>query len=331
MKLIKVKNGLLEAENFFLASPFNDFAGNSKVSRDLLTNKLNILSNDKIERKFNFNEFVLEIKKNSGLVTSITDSYSCYVGNDLGIYGVVDDISSQHDYWKLIMSDGYIQVYASDNSLVWTNLGGASISGDITKQGFNKEGINDFILEDYKLYSSPYITIQNFIQNTKCELYDSNHNLLKTRLFDSNMECKIYLDNNNFETYLVFKDIDDSVIYTTDNLNLNYGDVWIISPYNFEVIYLGSIVTEFNPAILQDLNEMVVIKNVGDKDYTNIVISTKTSGNDLIQLSMDGINYSNTITLDIAQNEEKQIYVNITKNADNHNFKVRNFQLVIDE
>ncbi len=39
MKLIKVKDGLLEVENFFLTSSFSDFAGSANVSRDIGTGK----------------------------------------------------------------------------------------------------------------------------------------------------------------------------------------------------------------------------------------------------------------------------------------------------
>ena len=35
--------------------------------------------------------------------------------------------------------------------------------------------------------------------------------------------------------------------------------------------------------------------------------------------------------MNIAQNEEKQLYIRVTKNVSSHNFKVRDFQLVINE
>jgi hypothetical protein len=174
------------------------------------------------------------------------------------------------------------------------------------------------------------LTVQNFPEDTICELYDSANTLLKTRVFDATMECKIYLDYNNLNGYLVFKDPLGSVLFTTNNFTFGYGDVWVISPYNFQIEYLGNIVTNVTPALLQDLDEVVSIKNVGHVAYTGIIIGTQTSGNDLIELSLDGLTYSSTLTLDFAIDEEKQIYVKVTKNAANNSFYVRDFQLVIN-
>lgn len=132
--------------------------------------------------------------------------------------------------------------------------------------------------------------------------------------------------------YFTFKDMDGKVIYTSDTLNLQYGDMWVFSPYNFEIIYHGNVVTNINPAMLQDLEELITIKNIGDKDYRNIKIGTETPSNDLIQLSFHGVNYTDSLIIDsIKQGESKEIYVKITKNAENHNFAVRDFHLVINE
>ncbi len=100
------------------------------------------------------------------------------------------------------------------------------------------------------------------------------------------------------------------MIYTSDVLQLQYGDMWVFSPYNFEIIYHGNVVTNVSPAMLEDLEELITIKNIGDKDYNNIKIGTETPSNDLIQLSFDGINYTDSLTIDsIKQSESKGIYV----------------------
>jgi len=84
--------------------------------------------------------------------------------------------------------------------------------------------------------------------------------------------------------------------------------------------------------MLQDLEELITIKNIGDKDYINIKIGTETPSNDLIQLSIDGVNYTDYLIIDnIKKSESKDIHVKITKNAENHNFAVRDFHLVINE
>lgn len=331
MKLLKVKNGLLEAENFFLASSFDDFAGSANISRDIATGKLKISSNNKIERSFNYNEFVIELGKDNFTKMGVDDYSMIYLGNATNTFGIKDDdLSTQTKYWKILKQDNYIQAYTSTDGVNYTNIGGMALVEGVTKQGFIKYGSEDFVLNKYNVYENPYVTIQNFPENTLCELYDSHNNLLKTRAFDTDMECKIFLDSNNLNGHLIFKDPSGSVLFTTENITLGYGDVLVVSPYNFEIIYLGNVVTNVNPALFQDLSEMINVKNVGDLPYTGITIGTETTGTDLIQLSLDGITFTDTLTLDFALNEEKQIYVKIIKNADNHNFSVRDFQLIIN-
>ncbi|MGU9539660.1 hypothetical protein ACQX0N_11915 [Clostridium tepidum] len=333
MKLIKVKDGLIEVENFFLTSSFSDFAGESNITRDIKTGKLKLISNNKIERKFNYDEFVIELEKENFNIMSEDDYSMMYLGNNEHTFGIKDEEKAeQNKYWKILRQDDYIQAYSSNNGINYTNIGGIKFDEPITKQGFMKHNNEDFILNNYKVYANPYITIQNFPENTLCELYDLEGNLLKTRKFNSNLECKIYLDSNNMGGYFTFKDMDNNVIYTTTHLQLQYGDVYVCSPYNFEIVYRGNVVTNVNPALLQDLEELITIKNVGDKDYTNIKIGTETNSDDLIELSFDGVNYTDTLTIDsIKQGESKDIFVRIIKNAENHNFSVRDFQLVINE
>lgn len=332
MKLIKVKNGLLETENFFLVSSFSDFAEQSNVTRDISTGKLKLISNNKIERLFPYDEFVIELEKENFIDMGIDDYSMIYLSDGNYTFGIREDNTTpQNKYWKILRQDNHIQAYSSSDGINYTNIGGMEFSNTLIKQGFMKYGSNDFILNNYKLYNNPYVTLQNFPENTLCELYDSDNNLIKMRLFDASMECKVYLDSNSLNGHLVFKDKDGKVLYTTSNMVFEYGDVWVISPYNFEIIYLGDVITNISPALLQDLEEVIVIKNVGDKAYIGVVIGTQTSSTDLIELSLDGIVYASTLIIDVAQSEEKQLYVKITKNVDNHNFKVRDFQLVINE
>ncbi|WP_049041362.1 hypothetical protein [Clostridium sporogenes] len=332
MKLIQVKNGLLEAENFFLASSFSDFAGESNITRDIKTGKLKLISNNKIERKFDYKEFVIEVEKENFSDIKDMDYSMLYLGNSDHIFGIKDLKSNeQNRYWKILKKDNYIQAYSSNDGKGYINIGGMEFIEPLTKQGFMKYSDEDFILNNYKVYANPYVTIQNFPEDTLCELYDLDNNLIKTRLFNSDMECKVFIDSN-MSGYFTFKDRDGKVIYTSDVLQLQYGDMWVFSPYNFEIIYHGNVVTNVSPAMLQDLEELITIKNIGNKDYNNIKIGTETPSNDLIQLSFDGINYTDSLTIDsIKQSESKGIYVKITKNAENRNFAVRDFHLVISE
>ncbi|WMJ80980.1 hypothetical protein RBU49_01635 [Clostridium sp. MB40-C1] len=332
MKLLKVKNGLIEVENFFLTSSFSDFAGESNITRDIKTGKLKLISNNKIERKFNYDEFVIELEKENFNTLNDYDYSMVYLGNSDYTLGIKDiQTNEQNKYWKILKKDNYIQAYVSSDGFDYKNIGGMEFKEPLTKQGFSKHSDEDFILNNYRVYDNPYVTIQNFPEGILCELYDKKDNLLKTRKFDKYLECKVFIDGN-MEGYFKFKNLKGDVIYTTDIINLSYGDVWVGSPYNFEIIYQGNVVTNINPALLQDLEELITIKNIGDKDYTNIKVGTKTSSNDLIQISFDGESYRDYLVIDnIKQGESRDMFVKIIKNAENRNFAVRDFQLVINE
>lgn len=331
MQLLKVKDGLIEVENFFLTSFFSDFAGNSNVTRDIKTGKLKLLSNNALERSFSYNEFVIEFEKENFKNMAQDDYCMMYLGNKNSKFGIKEiDILGQNSFWKILKKDNYIQVYVGQNSIDYKNIGGMEFSELLTRQGFEKQCNEEFILKDYKVYSSPYVTLQNGQEGHIVEFYNNNNELIITRNFNLEMECKIFLDGN-IEGYFIFKNAEGNEYYRSQILNLNYGDIYVLSTYNFEIIYQGTVVTNSNPSILQDLEELITIRNIDIKDYTNIIIGTETSSDDLIQLSLDGITYTDTLAISVKQNENKDIYVKITKNIENHNFNVRDFQLVINE
>lgn len=332
MQLLKVKDGLIEVENFFLTSFFSDFAGNSNVTRDIKTGKLKLISNNSVERSFSYNEFVIEFEKENFNTMSEDDYCMMYLGNKNSKFGIKEiDTLNQNSFWKILKKDNYIQAYVSQDSIKYENIGGMEFSEPLTRQGFEKFCNEDFILKNYMVYASPYVTLQNGLNGDIVELYNSNNELLLTRIFNEEMECRIFLDGN-IEGYFVFKKAEGNEYYRSQILNLSYGDVYILSPYNFEIIYQGTVVTNSSPSILQDLEELITIRNIDIKDYTNITISTETSSNDLIQLSWNGQDYFDTLNIDaIAPGEKKQLFVKIIKNAENHNFNVRDFQLIISE
>lgn len=329
MNLIKVKDGLLETENFFLVSSFADFAGSSNVSRDISTGKLKLVSNNKIERSFNYNEFVIEVDKQNFKAIGEDEYMSFYLSSASYAFGIKEaNVSTQHEFLKLIKQDNYIQAYTSDDGVNYQNIGGMQLDESIVKQGFAKNSNEDFILNEYKVYSCPYITIQNFPEGTTCELYDSKNTLLRTRSFDDNLECKVFIDGN-MQGYFIFKDSSQNVIYKSDTLSLNYGDTYVFSSYDLEIIYNGTAVNN-QGALLDDLEETITIKNTSNTAYADLKLAIETSSNDLIQISLDGTNYADSATIsNLEASGQTTIYLKITRNADNHNFAVRDFQLVI--
>lgn len=332
MKLLKVKDGLIEVENFFLTSFFNDFAGASNVTRDIKTGKLKLISNNSIERKFAYDEFVIQFQKENFKNMSVDDYCLMYLGNKDSKFGIRErNIHEQNPFWKIIKKDNYIQAYVGQDGINYENVGGMEFSEPLTRQGFEKFCDEDFILKNYMVYANPYVTLQNGQEGHTVEFYNKDNDLICTRKFNSEMECRVFLDGR-IEGFFIFKDDMENIYYKSDILELGYGDIYILSPYSFEIKYHGSIITNTNPVLLNDLHELISIKNIDTEDYKDINIGTKTSSNDLIQLSFDGKNYFDNLTIgNIASQEEKNIFVKIVKNVENHNFNVRDFQLLIQE
>ncbi|MFL0197263.1 hypothetical protein ACJDU8_17110 [Clostridium sp. WILCCON 0269] len=331
MKLIKVEDGRLEIGNFYITSDMADYVGSATLTRDTTNNTISLVSDDYIERKFEQQNFVIEIEKQNWAYYSPNDYMEVYIGGDSEICGIRDDISGQSNCWKIVVEDGYIQVYYSNDCKNWFNAGGDKLIDSITRQGFKKKSDSSypFTLQDYRIYKNSYITIQNLPENTVAILQDSEGNELKRRTFDENLQTQIILDYCVPNGKLIFLDPQGNTIYSIDNLDINYGDVFVLSPYDLEILYKGIVVV--NPTLLDSFCEKVSIKNISTADtYNNLSISTTDDSDDLVQLSLDGQNFINTLAItSIAPNQTIDVYVKIIKSVNDSSYTVREFQLSI--
>ncbi|GAA0082998.1 hypothetical protein [Clostridium sp. CTA-6] len=334
MTLLKISDGLLEVDNFYLTSSFSDFARNSLVSRDVGTGKIKLASNNMIERSFHYNEFVIDFHKENFKNMEVGDYSMMYLGNELYTFGIKDEkktekLDEQNEYWRILKKNNYIQTYSSPDGVNYKNIGGMEYDKTVTKQGFQKFCNEDFILNNYKVYKNPYVTIINFEQKYKCELYDNYNNLIQIREFNEDMECKLFIETI-FIGYVVIKDLEGNNIFQSELMRFSFGDVYINSPYNFQIKYNNQVVTNEQYGVLQSYKEIVQIKNKDIKDYNNIIIGTETASQDLIKLSLDNINYSEELILENFKSQEtKEIYIKITKQKSDTNYYIRNFQLLV--
>lgn len=334
MALLKISDGLLEVDNFYLTSSFSDFAGSSLVSRDVGTGKVKLASNNMIERNFHYNEFVLDFHKENFKNMEVGDYSMMYLGNELYTFGIKDEkktekLDEQNEYWRILKRNNYIQAYSSPDGVIYKNIGGMEYDKTITKQGFQKFCNEDFILNNYKVYKNPYVTIINFEERYKCELYDKYNNLIQVREFNEDMECELFVETI-FIGYVVIKDLEGNIIFQSELMRFSFGDVYINSPYNFEIKYNNQLVTNEQYGVLQSYKEIVQIKNKDIKDYNNIIIGTETTSQDVIELSLDNIDYSEELILENFKSQEtKEIYIKIKKQKSDTNYYIRNFQLLI--
>lgn len=332
MRLVKVKNGKIEANNFYLSSDFMDFVGESIISKDILNGTLNLKSNHTvIERKLNLQEFLILIKKNNFAKIEYKDYSIGYIKTDKGTkYSIKDDIEGQSEYWKLICSEGYMQVYSSDDGYAWHKLGGQKLDGDIIAQGFIKNNPSDFILKNYEVHCSPYVSLNNIPEGYKIIFYDKNNNKIDEKICDDSMQVKVFL-NNKIEGYFIIYDKDNKENYKSDVIEFNYGDEYLYSSYELEVVYNGQSVNSNSSVTLQDLYESISIRNADNKIYRNVKLSTNSNNGDLIELSIDGVTFKDILIIpELKATEDKDVIIKITKNANNCSFAIRDFNLNVE-
>ncbi|MCD3223834.1 hypothetical protein [Clostridium botulinum] len=326
MKLLKCKDGKLEMGNFFLTSNFFNFAEND-VERDLSKGLLKLNSNTRLERNFNYREFVLEVEKEN--IDLKEDEYcQLYFDTKKINFGIKEEYQdNQNKFWKIIKCDDFIQAYASKDKIDYENLGGMKQEESIKTMGFKKYSDKPLILKGYKIYSNPFVVIKNFNQGTLCELYAEDSRLVDAKVFNEEMECRFLL-NYIFKGYFIFKDLQGKEIYRSNILNLSYGDEYILSPYHFEIIYKGQIVGTENPTTLDSLFELITIKNISKSTYKNILVGIDNFSDEIIQISLDGTNFYDEVKFENFETlTERNVFVRIQRTK--KGFGVRNFNLTV--
>lgn len=326
MQLIKVSSGLLEQEDFLITSPMEDFLGEGDFIRDL--ESFTLLKGE-IERRIPYENFLITVDKEVNSLGPY-DLFEFYVCNGNKKAGIQEYYNNYHPgYWKLIYQDGYVQGYTSEDKKQWTLAGGKRLE-DVKYQGFKTIG-NRLTLKNYKVFSSPYLTIKNYFSGTLVELVDLEGNVLKTRQFDDNMECNIFLDYP-VRAKLIFKDTIGEVLYSSPYMNFTYGDEYICSAYNLQLFYKGRLLT-YETTTLQGLLELLVLRNGSSEDnYKDLTLEIRSLNNNLdtIEISFDKEDgYSDKLLLsNLSPGEEKEIYIRIAKEP-SQVFTMRDFYLDI--
>lgn len=329
LKLVKIEDGLLEQDNFYSVSPSSNFIGDFHYTRDALGSFS--LTGGFIERKFEYNEFVIVVEKETNFITN-DDGVYLYVRKDHQRAGLIEekkDVFPPNPYWKLIKADGFIQGYSSSDGVNWFHKGGGEIfNNDV--QGFQVFGSTHMKLIDYKVYKTPYFKIYGFPEDYQVIIEDIGGNIIKTGIFDSDHKSEIFLDYC-FEGRIKILDNNGSFIYDTNVMDIKFGDVYTATDYDLQVIYKG-VVLDYNPTMLNTLTERVVLKNNSVSDtYTNLHIRAIPANTDTVEISLDNINYSNALILDsISPQQEIDLYIRIEKDRSVLFYGTHHFILEID-
>ncbi|CAK7055456.1 hypothetical protein [Tissierella sp.] len=322
MQLVKVKDGLLELDNFLTTSPIEDFLGNGEYHR---TPDKFVLRSGEIERKIDYDEFLIIVDKEATEL-SPDDRFEFYLSDGTNKAGIEEIYNTEYaKYWKLIYHDGYIQGYKSNDSKIWFNVGGIK-SNKPKYQGFKTKG-KELTINNYRVYRGPYLTIQNFYPGTLVKLLDLDGNLIKERVFSNNNECNIFLDYPIGGTLEFYNQLGE-LIYKSNPMFFSYGDVFMFTEYNLQLFYKGQLLTH-KTTTLYSLIETVTLRNNSDETYSNINISINNLNDDEITISKDNNNfYESFIIEEIRPKEEIEIYIKIIKDRSTL-FRMNDFTIEI--
>jgi hypothetical protein len=332
MKLFKIRNGLLEWDNYYEITPFNDLLGYGSTHRELDT--VVIHTNNEINRRIEYPDYMVEIEKENWLEGEEGDEFVFYIGNTHQRFGTKDYYhEEQHEFHRIVFLEGFVECYVSHDRTNWVNVGGLDIADiEINSQGVRKVSNNSLRLKNYGVYHDPYLTVRNFPENFKIKLYDSASNLLKERLFTNNEDVCVFLDHPLENAYIEIYDTEGSLVFTSDRMDITYGDMYALIEYELEAIYKGRVLPEgeITPMDAHTYSELVTLKNVSDyQTYVNLTVGTEIASNDVIQLSVDNVNFSDTVVIpEIAPLGTFDVYVRITRGNTN-TFVTRNFLFTV--
>jgi hypothetical protein len=328
MKLLKIRNGKLEYDNYFMTTPFSDFMGVGNTHRD--AEFFYVDTESSIERRIPYENFLIQLKKENWETGNNEDGFIFYIGNIDEQYGIIDILEEeQHEYHKIIFLDKFIQCHVSHDGEVWESLEGLNLEEEemINIQGFKKTGNNSLKLMEYAVYHDPYLTIQNFPEGYRAELYSTDDVLLKERLFGSNEQTEIYLDKCLTDSYLKIYDNENNLVLSTDKTDFNYGDVYILSDYDLDIIYKERNLPDEEITEMDTFasSQRVTLVNTGQETYEYLTVGTVIDSADKITLSLNNINFSETVVLPIMRPaDEIDIYVRIER-GEGDGFIVRSF------
>ena len=330
--IVKIRSGLIEKDNPLLFSKIGDFFGSGTYVRD---EKSFTVYDGYCERNFDYNQFVVIVEKEPNVLID-TDEYGIYTrisGRRSGLIECVENKSGNQKtatHWKFIYYDGFIQTYLSyDNMNEWIATGGGQNVEQTDVQGFYVNSKTPLILKDYKTYSNPYTKFLNIPKGYYVKIYDKDNNLKKTKR-SLNGFVEVYMTSPIEKGYFTISNEKETVVYTSEILNIDLGDIFDDLQYELEVWYGRNIIERYSTAHIGRYKEIITVKNISNKTYNNIYVNVlKNEDNiDNIELSLDDNIYSNKVIIPTLEvNQIANIYIQITSNKITSNYGKKHFSI----
>lgn len=327
MKLLKIQEGLLEAENYFLYSPASDFLGENQYRRD--TNSFTLIDGT-IERILPYDNFVIIVHKDSAPVGSV-EAIHFYIRENMQRYGITEtstgnDVSMP--YYKIAKYNGFVQAYSSLDGVTWTNLGGWNVKTQ-TVQGFtiqkqpNSELV--FNLLGYQIYRNPYITIGGLFDK-ECVVLYKNDVIIDRKIATQDGIVELFIHNNDNYTVKIYENATQTNLVYEENIACFMGDEWAISENNISLLYKNEQLT-FVPTLLKEKTSEIIART--DVLVENVTIGIDYTGEHIITLSLDNINFSSQITTNLVVGDTT-LYVKVQRNYNAPiSSRLQNFGLIL--
>ena len=334
--IVKIKSGLVEKVNPLLKSKLSDFLGTGVFTRDKDTNIFTV-HNGYIEKNFNMKQFILVIgKENKELEEN--SKYGTYVrigGSRSGLVEYYDEETKDKKtstHYKIIYYDNYIQTYLSyDNMETWIATGGGQNKKVTDTFGFFVEGNNDLIINDFKIFDSPYVQFLNIPNDYLIKIYDNNNKLIIKKK-SSYGKVEMYLHKPIYDGYFIIYDRNETEKYRSEKLDINLGDIFDDSEYELEVYYLNELLDRYTTTKLVNPKlSILYVKNKSSHNYTNINIQAipNVTNIDNIELSLDNISFNNKIQIPILNSQDTiEIFVKVNKDLQSSNFGLKFFDII---
>lgn len=331
IKLAKIEDGILEPDDYFFTSKTIDFLGDAMFSMDDKQHTFEIYDGW-LERNFYHDSFVIVATKKS-VVLEEGETHAIYTRKVGRRHGVIERYSEKGEptatNFKIIQYQGYVQTYLSfDDKKNWIECGGGQIREYTDVQGFNVEGNTPLTITKYETYKSPYLTFINLDDGNLVKIVDNKSQIL----FADEVELgqvEFFLHDNIYAKVQIFNG--RNLIYESDFINFNQGDIYANIPYDIE-IYYGRLLQQYESTKLNNLKDKVQIKNASKTDtYTNVILTARHENLDDITLSLDGINYDKSVIIDTLKPQEiRDLYIWIKKSSELQGLGTRSFVLEID-
>lgn len=331
MKLIKVTEGDIELNNYFIETPIGDmlgeFIGSKEKGRFHLRKGF-------VERPFPFDEYVIIVKKEPIELIG-KNNYKLYTRFEDRIHGILEideDEGKPYSYWKLIRYDKFIQGYMSHDNKKWEHKGGMDDFVGTNIQGFAVEG-QELIINDYRVYRSPYITLFNIPEGYYAIGYDANDNpVLEKRNADYNGIIELFVEHIIPNGKIKIFDDMNELVYEEDNFRIQYGDQFLFLEHDLALFYNNIELEHTPPTLLTKRLEKVVLKNLSeDTTYERVLVSVLNENVDRISISLDNEVFDEELEIPkIEPNEEIDIYIRIRRKPKQPSFQNKLFYLDID-